>query len=237
MTDPVVELIEQPELRDPVLVVMLQGWIDASGAAMAAMTALESETKARTIARFDRDTFIDYRARRPIMELRDGVNSRLVWPEIELRAGLDGGGNDVLLLTGHEPDSAWTRFADAVGALAADLGVRMMVGLGAYPYAAPHTRPPRLSCSAPDEQILESLDFLKSSVDVPAGMEAVLEHAFHGRGIPALGIWAQVPHYVSGMSYPGGVSSVDRGAPRRLRCQHRHLVAAQRSAAPAVPPG
>ena len=211
MTDPVVELIEQPELRDPVLVVMLQGWIDASGAALAAMTALESETTARTIARFDRDTFIDYRARRPIMELREGVNSRLVWPEIELKAGLDGGGNDVLLLTGHEPDAAWTRFAEAVSALAGDLGVRMMVGLGAYPYAAPHTRPARLSCSAPDEQILESLEFLKSSVDVPAGMEAVLEHAFHGRSIPALGIWAQVPHYVSGMSYPAASAALLEG--------------------------
>ena len=33
-------------------------------------------------------------------------------------------------------------------------------------------------------------------------MAAALEHTMHGRKIPALGIWAQVPHYVSAMSYP-----------------------------------
>ena len=33
-------------------------------------------------------------------------------------------------------------------------------------------------------------------------MAAALELTIHGRGIPALGIWAQVPHYVASMSYP-----------------------------------
>ena len=33
-------------------------------------------------------------------------------------------------------------------------------------------------------------------------MAAALEHSVHERGIPALGIWAQVPHYVATMSYP-----------------------------------
>ena len=102
------------------------------------------------------------------------------------------------------------RFADAVGALAADLGVRMMVGLGAYPFAAPHTR--QRGCRAVHPTSRSSVArFLKSSVDVPAGMEAVLEHGFHGRGIPALGIWAQVPHYVSGMSYPAASAALIEG--------------------------
>ena len=33
-------------------------------------------------------------------------------------------------------------------------------------------------------------------------MAAALEHAMHARKIPALGIWAQVPHYVAAMAYP-----------------------------------
>lgn len=200
--DRLVELVEQPELHEPVLVVMLQGWIDASGAALGAMAAIESSTNARTIARFDRDTFIDYRARRPVMELRDGVNVRLVWPDIELKTGRDSTGKDLLLLTGHEPDAAWQQFAVLASDLAAGFDTRMMVGLGAYPFATPHSRPARLSCSAPDEGMLDAVPFLRSSVDVPAGIEAVLEHSFYAKGIPAIGIWAQVPHYVSGMTYP-----------------------------------
>jgi PAC2 family len=191
-----------PALTSPVLVVMLGGWIDASGAAAAAMAVIEAESDARTIATFDRDTFIDYRARRPIMELRDGLSTRLVWPDTELKVGTDRSGHDVLLLTGYEPDSSWNLFADAVTSLCIELGVRMMIGIGAFPFASPHTRQPRLSSTSPDPSVVASHRLLKNSVDVPAGMEAVLEHAFAAKGIPAMGIWAQVPHYVSAMSYP-----------------------------------
>ncbi len=151
---------------------------------------------------FDDDTFIDYRARRPMMELRDGVNTDLVWSTIELRSGRSTSGRDVLLLTGPEPDMAWHRFAAAVADISVELGVTKMIAFGAYPFAAPHTRTPRLSCSSPSTDVLANVTFARSSVDVPAGMAAALEHALHARKIPALGIWVQVPHYVSAMPYP-----------------------------------
>lgn len=191
-----------PALESPVLVVMLTGWIDASGAAAAALAALEHQCRARPLATFDGDVFIDYRARRPTMELREGVNERLVWPDIELKVGRTGSGDDLLLLSGPEPDAAWRRFADLVTGLTVDLGVRMAVVLGAYPFAAPHTRPSRLSMSSPSLDLVATVPFLKNSVDVPAGMGAVLEHAFAAKGVPALGIWAQVPHYLGTMSHP-----------------------------------
>lgn len=186
----VVEWLERPQLRSPVLVVMLTGWIDTSGVAAAAMTAVEASCQSRTIARFDRDTFIDYRARRPTMEIREGVNSGLVWPDIELKAGIDREGNDVLTLSGHEPDAAWELFSREVVAAAAELGVVRMIGLGAYPFAAPHSRPARLSTTSPDAEYTESLPYLRTSVDVPAGVCAVLEHAFHAVGIPAHAVGA-----------------------------------------------
>jgi hypothetical protein len=152
--------------------------------------------------RFDDDTFIDYRARRPTMELRDGLNTDLVGATIEIRSGRSVDGRDILLLTGPEPDMAWHRFAAAVSDIAVELGVKQMIGFGAYPFAAPHTRAPRLSCSSPSIEVLANVTFTRSSVDVPAGMAAALEHAMHARKIPALGIWVQVPHYVSAMAYP-----------------------------------
>ncbi len=192
-----------PTLDRPVLVVMLSGWIDASGAAAAAMAAIEDECDSVPVATFDSDTFIDYRARRPVMELRDGVNTRMVWSEIELKVGNDTGGRPVLTLTGPEPDSNWKAFARAVTELALRLDVYQMVALGAYPFATPHTRPSRLSSSSPSADVVASVPYLKNSVDVPAGVSAVLEHALTEAGIASLGIWVQVPHYVSAMSYPG----------------------------------
>lgn len=193
---------ELPKLESPILVAMLTGWIDASGAAAAAMEHVVKETDANMLVEFDSDTFMDYRARRPIMELRNGVNSQIVWSVPHIKVGKDTSGHDVLFLSGPEPDTQWQFFCRTVAALAKELGVTKMIGMGAYPFGAPHTRPVGLTSTSPDAEITERLSFTKSTMDVPAGVEAVLEHAMHNVGIPAMAIWAQVPHYVSTMAYP-----------------------------------
>lgn len=190
-----------PELTDPVLVVVLDGWIDAAGAAKSALDAIRGDA-ATPIVEFDDDVYVDFRARRPTMELREGHHSVTTWQRILLSHVRDSTGRDLLLLSGPEPDMAWHRFGRAVTGVALELGVTMMAHLGAYPFAAPHTRPARLSLSTPSEELLTQVPFLRSSIDVPAGAAAVLEREFHERGVPAIGVWAQVPHYVSGMSFP-----------------------------------
>jgi len=196
------EWSERHELHQPVLVVMLLGWIDAGSAAATAMGVLDSSIAASTVGTFDSDIFIDYRARRPIMELRDGVNTNLVWPQIRLKHGQDPSGRDVLLLTGHEPDAMWHRFGDLVGDIAVELGASFMLGFGAYPFATPHTRPSRISVTCGSPEVAATMPFNKNSVDVPAGVEAVLERALTDRGVPASGLWVQVPHYVANAPYP-----------------------------------
>lgn len=202
MTDDYVLHGEIPTLDRPVLVVMLSGWIDASGAAAAAVAAIDDACNTTPLATFDGDVFIDYRARRPTMELREGVNTRLDWGDIHLKVGADHKGTPVLTLTGPEPDSQWRRFARAVSELAIQLDVYHMVALGAYPFATPHSRASRISVTSPSVDVVAALPFIKSTLDVPAGMTAVLEHALTEAGIASLGLWVQVPHYVSAMSYP-----------------------------------
>ena len=194
---------ELPSLVDPVLIVSLKGWIDAAEAADEAMSAIEGQIDPLPVATFDTDVFIDYRARRPTMEIRDGRNTNIDWPSIDLYSGRDANGRDVLILTGHEPDSAWYRFSAAVRELCTRLNVKMMIGLGAYPFPTPHTRPSRLSCTTPSTELLQRTAFLRTSVDVPAGMTAVLEHVLHHAGIPSITLWSQVPQYIPAMSYPG----------------------------------
>jgi hypothetical protein len=191
-----------PALVAPRLVVMLTGWIDASGAAAAAMAALEAECDARPLVHFDDDVFIDYRARRPILEVRSGVSTRLVWSSPELLHGRDGKGHDVLLLSGPEPDMAWHRFTATIVDLAGQFGIESMTALGAYPFAIPHTRQPVVSSTSPSRDLIAQLGFRANSVDVPAGVAAALEQAMHEHDIPAVGLWAQVPHYVAAMTYP-----------------------------------
>lgn len=212
MTDESVRwLAPKPELTDPVLVVVLTGWIDAASAAHGAAEALSEASAANPVATFDDDIYLDFRARRPVMELRDGLNSVLRWERTLLSTGRARHDRDLVLLTGPEPDMAWHRFTHNVGELASELGVTDMVHLGAYPFAVPHTRPPRLSVSSPSHDVLARVPFLRSSIDVPAGVAAALEHEMHGRGIASLGIWAQVPHYIATMSYPAASAALLEG--------------------------
>ncbi len=208
MTNPLRFVGEPLVLDQPVLITMLSGWIDASGAANNAVEALKKATNARLVATFNADTFIDYRARRPIMELREGLNSRMRWAVPEIHAGTDANGRDIVILCGPEPDTSWELFVETVCNFAVTHGVQRAFAIGAYPFATPHTRPPQLSCHSPSADVLAEVPFLKNSADVPAGVSAVLEHGLTERGIPALSLWAQVPHYVTALSYPAAAAAL-----------------------------
>lgn len=205
------ELHQRPDLDSPVLLVALEGWIDAAGAAAQAIETIVGQCEPVRVATFDADALLDFRARRPILHLEDGVQRGLTWSTTELHAARAPGGQDILLLTGVEPDHAWHAFADAVLALALELGCRMQVGLGAYPAAAPHTRPVLLSSTSSTDDLAATTGMVRGTIDVPAGVEAVLEHRFAEVGLPAVGVWAQVPHYVAAMRYPAAAARLIEG--------------------------
>lgn len=208
---PLYELHQRPSLVEPVLVVVLEGWIDAGFGAARALQVLLAQSEPTLVATFDADTLLDYRARRPVLHLVDGVSTALTWSTTELHALRAPNGTDVLLLSGVEPDHAWHAFAGAVRDLALDLGCRMQVGLGAFPAGVPHTRPVALSSTASDDALAASVGFLRGTVDVPAGVEAVIERSFADAGLPAVGIWAQVPHYAATMPYPAASAQLIEG--------------------------
>jgi len=205
------ELHHEPDLESPVLLVALEGWIDAAGAAAQALEAIVAQSDVTHVATFDADALLDFRARRPIVHLVDGVHEGLRWATIELHAAVGPGGAEVLILTGAEPDHAWHAFADAVMALSLRLGCRMLVGLGAYPAATPHTRPVLLSATSSTAELAAQVGMVRGTLDVPAGMEAVLEQRFADVGLPAVGVWAQVPHYVAAMRYPAAAARLVEG--------------------------
>ena len=82
-------------LERPVLVVALEGWIDAGLAASGAASTLLSELDTETVASFDADELLDHRARRPVLHLVAGVSEGLSWPSIELLAAQDLAGRDL----------------------------------------------------------------------------------------------------------------------------------------------
>ncbi len=198
--NPLYSLVDQPTLESPVLVMVLKGWIDAGLGAADAGEVLAQNLERHTVARFDADQLLDWRARRPTMRLVDGINTHLAWEETELSWAKDKSGRDILLLLGNEPDHAWMAFSEQVVDLAVQFGSRMVLGLGAYPTPAPHTRPPLIAAAASEAAL--TLGLLRNTVEVPSGVQGMIERQAARRNLPAVGLWAQVPHYVATMPYP-----------------------------------
>ena len=205
------QLIESPELVAPRLLLGLDGWIDAGFASANALGTILEDLDTITVAVFDTDALLDHRSRRPTMHLSDGVNTGLSWPSIELRAGVDRIGNEVLFLVGVEPDHRWRAFSAAVVDLAHEFGVTTVYGLGAYPAAVPHTRPTRLVATATTSDLAARVGSVDGRIDVPAGIHAAIERRCADEGLPATGIWAQIPHYAAGMPYPDGAVALVEG--------------------------
>jgi hypothetical protein len=194
--------LERPELDEPLLIVTLEGWVDAGLGAAAALAALLGSVETELVASFDVDTLLDHRARRPIARIVDGVNTGLMWPEIQLRSGRSASGRDLLFLVGPEPDHQWRAFCAAVTELAGAFGVTLVVGLGAFPAPVPHTRTTRLVSTTTSTELAHRVGFIPGTIDVPAGVQAALERQFAELGVPAVGLWARVPHYAAAMPYP-----------------------------------
>ena len=202
--------LADPDLNEPVLVIALEGWIDAGLGATTAITTLLSSLSTEVLATFDTEYFIDQRARRPMARIVDGVTTELTWPEIQLRYGSDGDGADVLFLVGPEPDFHWSDFIDVVTDAAGRFDVRLAVGLGAFPAPTPHTRPIRIIGTVPEasRHLLTSIGSVTGEIEVPAGITAALELGFAEVDVDVITLWARVPHYVASMAYPQAAAAL-----------------------------
>lgn len=194
------QLTDAPALDAPVLVAAFDGWVDAGSAGTLAAKQLAADGP--VVARFDGDALFDYRARRPTLEITDGTLSHLEWPTLELTASKVGG-RDLLVLTGAEPDYRWHELSAAVVELARQLAVASWVSLGAIPAAVAHTRPVPVLGTASIRGLLpdDVPQGPEGKLRVPSAVLSVLELAISEVGIPAVGFFAQVPHYLSA-AYP-----------------------------------
>ncbi len=202
------ELHAHHALESPVLLLATESWLDAGFGAQGAIAAILETIPTEVLATFTADEFIDFRARRPTARISDGVLAGVNWPEIQLRAGQDGAGKSVLVLVGPEPDIAWHAFVRAVVGLAKQLGVRLVVGLGAYAAAVPHTRPVRLTAIATVAELAAQVGVVAGTTEVSAGIQTALQEGFAAAGIPAIGIWARIPHYLAALPYPAASAAL-----------------------------
>src|SRR6266498_4844531 len=187
-----------PELSRPVLIAAFRGWNDGAQAASLAAGYLAKTWGAERFADVDPEEFFDFQAARPHVSLEDGLTRRIDWPETAFyHARPDGSERDVVLLLGIEPNLRWRTFTELLIGLVRELGVELMITLGALLADVPHTRPAPVTGSASDEELVQRLGLSASRYEGPTGIVGVLHDACRRAQIPSASLWAAVPHYVS----------------------------------------
>ena len=159
------------------------------------------------VATFDTDAIYDYRSHRPVLDIVDGIPNRFEFPKLQVTRRKFAE-RDLFVLTGPEPDSRWKEFAADVSEIAVRFGVIEHVSLGAIPSAVPHTSPTPIMQTASTEELKKDAIAAEGLLRVPAAAVSLIEWTLAESGIPAVGFWAQVPHYAT--PYTGGAIALVR---------------------------
>ena len=194
---------DRPALRSPVLVAAFAGWNDAAAAATTALEAAAAGLGSEVVARIDPEEFFDFQVNRPSIRLSEGQARQVDWPQNTLVAArLPAAERDLLLLSGTEPNLRWRTFAASILDACQELGVEMMVTLGALIADVAHSLPVPITGLASDQKLVESLGLSRSSYEGPTGIVGVLHDQCRERGIASASLWAAVPHYVAAVPNP-----------------------------------
>lgn len=121
---------------------------------------------------------------------------------------------DLFVLMGAEPDYRWKGFASDVRELALRIGIVEHVSLGAIPSAVPHTAPTPVMMTASSDELMRGEAPTQGLLRVPAAAVSLVEWTLAESGIPAVGFWAQVPHYAA--PYVAGAIALVRRVESRL---------------------
>ncbi len=190
-----------PALTGPVLLHSLDGFVDAGSTGQLVREHILDALDHRVIARFDVDSLIDYRARRPPMTFDRDHWASYEAPELVVRLVEDETGTPFLLLTGPEPDRLWEGFTASVLHLVKRLGVKLVVGFHGIPMGVPHTRPVGITSHATRPELIDRGTWF-DKVQVPGSAAGLLELRLGEAGHDAVGLAVHVPHYLSQSAYP-----------------------------------
>ncbi len=193
----VLSFTQIPTLNRPILLLSFTGWNDAGTAATFATKFLLQRLAARKFADIDPETFYNFVELRPTVRIKNG--ERIIgWPKNEFSYAKDSGlVQDVILGLGVEPHLRWRSYMDAIMQVVKACNVELVVTLGALLADVAYSRPVRITGTASDPALARRLNLGVSKYAGPTGIVGVLHDSCRQQGLPAISIWANVPHYIA----------------------------------------
>ncbi len=191
--------------RRPVIVMAFSGWNDAAESATTAARYLAQLWPARPLAQIDPEEFYHFGLSRPYVRFKPGSRQEreIVWPATEFSLcqppALE---RDVIVGVAIEPHLKWRSYCGAVLELARRTDAALVLTLGGLLAEVAHTQPVRLAGSAHDPELAARLGIRPTRYEGPTGIVGVLNTRCREEGIPTASLWANVPHYISGIENP-----------------------------------
>ncbi|HEX4056683.1 MAG TPA: PAC2 family protein [Galbitalea sp.] len=184
------------------LVGALTGFADAGGAVTQLSEHFLDTLDYSTIAEFDNDILLDYRARRPTIYFDQDHLADYTPARLGLYLAQDEVGQPFLFLTGYEPDFQWETFTAAVIGFIEELQVKSTTWVHAIPMPVPHTRPISVTVSGNRAELIETMSIWKPRTQAPANALHLVEYRLQQLGHPIAGFVLLIPHYLSDTEFP-----------------------------------
>jgi proteasome assembly chaperone (PAC2) family protein len=191
--------------RRPVMILAFTGWNDAAESATTAGRFLAAAFGAGKLAEIDPEEFYHFGLSRPSVRFKAGSTTEreVIWPATEFSLAQSPAlSRDIIVGVAPEPHLRWKAYCDTVLGLARVCEVTLVLTLGALLAEVAHTKPVRLVGSASDAELAAVLGIRPTKYEGPTGIVGVLNIICRDRGLRTASLWANVPHYISGIENP-----------------------------------
>jgi len=204
MSEPIFSLVElnvavPKGLR---LLAGLNGFTDAGSSISQTADHIFANFETELIIRFENESLLDYRSRRPVMYFEKDHISSYEPPVLGIYLVHDEAGQPFLYLHGYEPDFKWERFADAIVSIIEDFAVREFIWVHSIPFPMPHTRPVGITVSGNRADLIAKYSEWKPDTQVPGNVLHLLEYRLTSLGLSSVGFVLLIPHYIADSEYP-----------------------------------
>jgi hypothetical protein len=198
-----------PELRDPMMIVALSGWVDAGMAGAGTVSALREQLVGPDeFTSIDLTDHMDLQQTRPNAHWSEEGDRIIEWPSISFVSGRLG--RDVVIVSGPEPSLRWLTLSAAIVEVARTLRVRDACTVAGMPSLVSHRKPVPVLATATHHSLAQEIAPLRLAYGGPTGLQTIVQRALGDADIRSAGLWAQVPQYVSGSPSPPAVRALLR---------------------------
>lgn len=191
--------------RRPIMILAFTGWNDAAEAATTAARYLTASFSGEKFAEIDPEDFYHFGLSRPYVRFKAGseIEREVIWPATEFSISQSTDlTRDVIVGVAPEPHLRWRTYCETVIKLARSCEVTLVLTLGALLAEVPHTKPVRLVGTASDPELAARFGLRPTRYEGPTGIIGVLNTICRDHEVPAASLWANVPHYISGIENP-----------------------------------